>query len=74
MPSPFKSWWKLVSSDSSAALVPDTAPTIFEVIIAVAVSRPHRILICSCGSSTRPHIRLPSAPRRSASTHQTDLR
>ena len=26
MPSPLRSWWKLVSSDSSAMLFPDTAP------------------------------------------------
>ena len=27
-PSPFRSWWKLVSSDSSVELVPDTTPII----------------------------------------------
>ena len=26
VPSPLRSWWKLVSSDSSAMLFPDTAP------------------------------------------------
>ena len=31
VPSPFKSWWKLVSSDSNAEFVPDTTRTRFEV-------------------------------------------
>ena len=44
-PSPFKSWWKLVSSDCNAELVPDTAPIVSEMIVAVAVGVPDRILI-----------------------------
>ena len=43
-PSPLRSWWKLVSSDSSAVLVPDTVP-IFRGVVAVAVGAPDRILI-----------------------------
>ena len=30
-PSPFKSWWKPVSSDSSVVLVPETTPIRFEM-------------------------------------------
>ena len=29
-PSPFKSWWKLVSSDITAALLPNTVPKLLE--------------------------------------------
>src|ERR1035437_8718287 len=33
-PSPFKSWWKLVSSDSNAKLVPHTTPiALFEMVL-----------------------------------------
>ena len=43
-PSPFKSWWKLVSSNSSAVLVPDIRRYIGDEV-AAAVGIPDRILI-----------------------------
>ena len=71
MPSPLRSWWKLVSSDSNAELAPDTTLTNVAGVVAVAVGVPDRILI---GAGNLPGNLVPARhlpPRRSAPRHQT---
>ena len=44
MPSPLRSWWKMVSIDCSAVLLPDTGARYSSDKVAVAVDAPHGVL------------------------------
>ena len=70
-PSPFRSWWKWSRAIPAQCWFPTRGDEVREVV-AAAVGVPDRILIGARDPSRRPHSRLPSAPRRSASRRQTD--